>query len=469
MKKALLIATSIFLLFTTPFHANAATVATGSDASADDANTLLSFTEISGYSGDTLNDLFNDSQTRASNESPRLAGTRMSITDGQVVFESVLSYNNMDIDLYTSGVLYKNEKTDNSGIHNNLVFAEMDDVNGVHFVQVKFDKDKSELLIILQLTETEELLSFCIPLTKDNFNDFYVAENNPISGRDLEEKIASLYSVSGNLIGAEKGIKEYEWSSPAYSTDSTPMPRGTYNGWANLFNDLKDGSAKLGDHPDVEADFFKGTGWQDDNAWNLPYMVMSYSMENGPSEYLTQFTLLDVTPQNYKTTDDKYQLALQLKYNSGALVSYDIYTDMLTVLYHNFGLSFDEVYVGIGKLTDNAFFINRTVSRKYLESGNLVKAFVTLYTPADIASSVLEGLSMGTNQPATEIEYFEQTFSNQLARYNGKIMKGIVATTEGNRLTMPGHLINIGGIAKYEPTLGFSWTWAYKFYCSYYI
>lgn len=466
MKKTLFIVLSLFLLLVAPFHINAATTATDSNASVDDTNTLLSVSEISGCSGDTLSDLFSNSQTRASSENPQLTDIRLSIADGQIVLKSILKYNNADIDLYTSGFLYKNKKTDNAGMHNNLVFAEMNDADGIHFVQFKFDKDKSELFIIIQLTKSKELLSFNVPLTTKIFNDFYNIEDNPISGRALEEKIASLYSVSGNLIDAENNVKEYEWTSPICSTKDAPMPKGTYNGWANLFDDLKDGSAKLSDHPDVEADFFKGTGWQNDNAWNFPYMVMSYSATNGPSEYLTQFTLLDVTAQNYQASDDKYQLALQVKYNSGALVSYDVDTDMLSVLYYDFGLSFNDVYAGIGNLTNNAFFINRTVSRKYLESGNLVKAFVTLYPPAEIASSVLEGLSMGTNQPATEVEYFEQNYSDQLARYQGKIMKVIIATTESNRLTMPGHLINIGGTAKYDTTLGFSWIWQYKFICS---
>lgn len=139
---------------------------------------------------------------------------------------------------------------------------------------------------------------------------------------------------------------------------------------------------------------------------------------------------------------------------------------MLTVLYFDFGLSFDHVSVGIGDLTDNAFFINRIVSRKYLEEGNLVKAFITLYPPADSAVSVLEGLSDETNQPATEIRYFPDTLSAQLAKHNGKIIKGIVATSATDRLTLPGHLINIGGDAKYDPTKGFSWMWEYEFSCS---
>lgn len=468
MKKILLAVSSLFLLLAAPFHSNAATAATGSNASID-ANTLLFVNEASGLNGDTLNDLFSSSQTRASSGNPQLTDISLSVEDGLMVFESVLKYNSADIDLSTSGVLYKNEETDNSGIHSNLVFAEMDDTNGIHFVQFKFDKNRSELLIILQFTESKELLSFTIPLTTEDFNVFYNIEDNPISGKELEAKIASLYSISRNLIDTEDNTTVYEWTSPVCSTNSAPMPRGTYNGWAGLFSDLEDGSAKLSNHPDVDADFFKGTGWQHDNAWNLPYMLKSYSTTNGPSEYLTQLTLLDVTAQHYQSTDDKYQLALQFQINSGTLVSYDVYTDMLTVLYYDFGLSLEDVQIGIGKLTDNAFFINRTVSRKYLESGNLVKTFVTLYPPAEIASSVLEGLSMGTNQPATEIQYFEQTFSDQLARYQGEIIKGIVATTESNELTLPGHLINIAGLAKYDPSLGFSFTWQYSFRCFSYI
>lgn len=458
---------SFVLLIATPFSVHA--TATDSNASVNEADTLLSASEISGSSADTLTALFGKSKTRTSRETPQLTDIRLSTTNDQIVFESTLKYTGVEMDLYTSGVLYKNEKTENSGMSNNLVFAEMDDINGLHFVQFKFDKNKSELLIILQFTESKELLSFSIPLTAKTFNDFYNIEENPISGRDLEEKIASLYSASSNLIDAEDNTTEYEWYSSTFITESTntsSLLRGTFNGWADLFSDLEDGSAILSNHPNVEADFFKGTGWQNDNGWNLPYMVMSYSVPNGSGEYLTQFTLLDVTAQNYPVTSDKYKVALQVKYKSGALVSYNEYTDMLSVVYYDFGLSFNEVYVGIGGLTDNAFFIDRTVSRKFLEEGNLVKAFVTLYPPADAVSSIFDGLTMGTNQPATEIEYFEQTYSAQLDKYQGQIIKGIVASTEGKKLTIPGHLINIGGTLIYDTTLGFSWTLAYKFYCS---
>lgn len=465
MKKILFFVCSLLLVFSTSSNV----FATATDPNAElstDAGALFSVDAISGCSGDDLTSLFDETSARAVDGSPQLTDVEISEANGQLVFDAILKYADIDMRLSSSGDIYKNEKTSNSGTYDDLILAEMADIDGIHFVQFRVDKNKPEIFIVLQLTQSKELLSFNIPIEPDVFNNMYDIADNPLSGKDLEEKIAALYSVSHNLIDAESSTTKYHWSSPVCTTQGSPIPKGTFNGWADLFKDLKDGSAKLSDHPNVEADLFKGTGWQDDNAWNIPYMVMSYSKPNGPGQYLTQFTLLDIITQDHRLNNDTYKLALQLQYSSGALVKYDEYTDMLTVLYFDFGLSFDHVSVGIGDLTDNAFFINRIVSRKYLEEGNLVKAFITLYPPADSAVSVLEGLSDETNQPATEIRYFPDTLSAQLAKHNGKIIKGIVATSATDRLTLPGHLINIGGDAKYDPTKGFSWMWEYEFSCS---
>lgn len=465
MKKTLLFACSFLLAFVTSTNV----FATATDTNAvtrTDADTLIAIDDISGCSGNDLNSLFNGTPARTSSSSPQLTDIKISSSNGQITFDSTLKYSDIEIDVSSAGNLYKNEKTSNSGMYDDLILAEMTDINGIHFVQFRVDKNRSEILIVLQLTQSKELLSFNIPIDLNIFDNIYDIADNPLSGKDLEEKIVELYSISHNLIDAKSNSKKYHWASPVCTPQETPAPRGTFNGWAELFRDLKDGSAKLSDHPDVEADFFKGTDWQDDNAWNIPYMVMSYSKPNGPGEYLTQFTLLDIVAQEQRLTNDTYKLVLQLQYNSGALVKYDEHTDILTVMYHDFGLSFDKASVGIGDLTDNAFFIDRTVSRRYLEEGNTVKAFITLYPPADSAISVLEGLSYETNQPATEIHYFPNTYSEQLAKYNGKLVKGIVATTGSNRLTMPGHLINISGTARYDPTKGFSWMLEYEFSCS---
>lgn len=225
MKKINFIVCSFFLLFATSFNAFA--TATDSNASVNTANvnTLLSVDKISGCSGDDLTALFNTNQARSVDNAPQLTDIKLSIADDQIVFTSTLKHSDIDVDLYTTGDLYKNEKTANSGMYENLVFAEMDDVEGIHFVQFKADKDSSEIFVVLQFIDSKELLSFNIPINTNTFNNIYNIKENSLSGRELEKKIASLNSVSRNLIDANKeNIKEYKWSSPECKPEKNKAP-----------------------------------------------------------------------------------------------------------------------------------------------------------------------------------------------------------------------------------------------------
>ena len=84
------------------------------------------------------------------------------------------------------------------------MLAEMNDVDHIHFVQVRFDKERSLLSTVLQSTRDEELFYFETPLEDDTFNELYNLVKNPISEEELEKKILKLYNVSGNLINAER-------------------------------------------------------------------------------------------------------------------------------------------------------------------------------------------------------------------------------------------------------------------------
>lgn len=463
MKKKILIAGTLFFIFSASMNAFASEE--NDNVSMDKGEMVLTIDSANGKCGESLSSLFEDVQLFENSESPSLNNIEFFVSDGRLVFNATLRYSGEDVVLNTSGVLYKNKKTERSGVSDTLILAEMDDTQNFHFAQFRFDKISSALLIVLQDIETKELFSFSIPLSEEELEKIDNIEDSPISGSELDEKIVSLYSISHNLIDAETKTDVYQWQSPEYTPGSFKSPRASYNGWKELLTDLEDGTAKLGDHPNVNADFFKGNEWQYDNAWNLPYTVTAYSYVNGP-EYLTQFSLIDVTAQDYPVTSNKYFLALQFKVNDGVIVSYNPNTDILTLLYSDLGISFNNVKVGIGKLTNNAFFIDRTVSRRYVEEGNLVRAFVSLYPPADDILNVLEGLSWGTNQPATEVEYFESTYNNQMSRYEGKLVRGIVASSEENRLVLSDHLINVGGNLSYDPLSSFSWYWAYSYSCA---
>lgn len=470
MKSVKVILCSMILIFA----CSLSTYAKATDSNATDSNAIeennivLTVDETSGIYGSSLDEIFTGA-SKYSARPPVLSNVSISNSMNEIVFQGTLSCEGRVFSINSTGDLYKNEKTSNSGMHGNIILADMEDTEEVHFVQFRFDRRNSELLIIMQFIESRELLSFTISLNTNIFNNIDALSENIIDDEELENKIVELYSISRNLLDVDERTDVYRLKSSTFNS-YTPMAidEGNYTEWMNFFDDLSDGTVKLNDYPNDMASMFKGHGVSTDNEWNYPYATTSYSYQNGPDAYLTQVSFLDIVMQGYPIHSDKYELALQLKYREGAVVEYDSITDTLTVLYYNFGVRLTDVQVGIGELT-NSFFINRKVSRRYEESGNLVRAFLALYAPADAALGVLEGLSMGTNQSASETEYFEENVDGQMVKYQGKIVKGIVASSEENSLTKPGHMLNVAGTMKPITSGSYTWKMEYVFTAQSYI
>ncbi|AOY76029.1 hypothetical protein [Clostridium formicaceticum] len=147
------------------------------------------------------------------------------------------------------------------------------------------------------------------------------------------------------------------------------------------------------------------------------------------------------------------------------IVSYDSYSDTLSVLYYGFGIEFKNYAVGINGLTDKAIFIDRSVNRAYKASGSIVRAAISVFGPADTIYSVFENLFPYTDQSINNKVYFDSTYNAQYERYDGKIIRGVVATTENNYLSSSGHFINVAGTIRYSTSTGTSWFFGYQYDC----
>lgn len=181
------------------------------------------------------------------------------------------------------------------------------------------------------------------------FETLYESNENPLDGKELEEKIVSLYSVTSNMIDAASKTDETESLSPVYSTNNYVTKNATYNGWIDLIDDLNvHGSVVLSDYDNIDASLFKGYGWQYDKQWgSTPYSFASYSKVNAPGEFLTQFSLVDIITQSNQGVDDFWEASMQANYYDGMVVQYTEYNDTLSVIYYGFGISYNNFQVGI--------------------------------------------------------------------------------------------------------------------------
>lgn len=186
-------------------------------------NAIFSCSQAIGNSARNLDDLFNGELPENSENVPVLSDVSFFHHDDRLTLKASLSYYGAREDFSTSGILYKNEKTKNSGMCENLVLGEMDDFDYWHFVQLRVDKDREAIIIILQDINTMELLQFKIPIDADQFDMFYTLQENSLHESELELKIIELYSVSRNLIGHVPETGSFQYSSPgSYGSSSSP-------------------------------------------------------------------------------------------------------------------------------------------------------------------------------------------------------------------------------------------------------
>lgn len=426
---------------------------------------LLAVDEIIGISASSVDSLFSENQSISREATPKLSSLALAYEDGKLVFRGTLMHNSEVIAFVSSGNLYKNERTDNAAMYGNLILGDMSDFDNIHFVQFRIDKDKSSIIIILQTRDTKQLMQFQVPIDSDLFDVLYYSQKNQLSGTALEEKIIDLYNVVGNLIDKDSSASKSELISSSVPISGIQTMAASYNGWTDLIDDLNtNGSVTLGNYSNIDTSMFKGNGWLHDNKWgSTPYAFVSYSTPNGIGEYLTQFALVDIVTQSYSGTGDKWNASMQAMYNDGMIVRYESYSDTLTVLYYGWGIRFDNFKVGINGLTDDAIFIDRSVNRAYEASGSIVRAAIAVFSPLDTITSVFEYLLPYTDQSINNKVYFDDTYSAQYIRYNGKIIRGVAASTEDNLLSSSGHFVNVGGTIRYDTSTGTSWYFGYGY------
>lgn len=434
------------------------------ESSAAGGTSVLTVDKLSGASASSVESLFGKNLRAVQGASPELSKLKLSYKDNKLVLQGELKSNNKIINFVSSGDMYKNEKTQNSGTYGNLLLGDMSDFDNIHFVQLRIDKDQSSVMIILQNKDTKQLMKFQTSIDNNVFNKLYDSHKNQLSGTALEKKIIALYSVTHNLVNKDTSSKAISSISPSVSTNDVHALGTSYSGWAKLISDLNaSGSVNLSNYSNIDSSFFTYNGLRGETKWGTaPYTFASYGGQNGPDDYLHQFALIDITTHSYATgASGQWFTGMQAMYHDGMITDYNVSSNTLSVVYYGAGLRFNQFEIGVGPLTNKAIFINRTVNSQTETYGNWVSAAIALIDPLSTVTDMFQHLAKHVNQDKNSTLLFEETYQSQYEKNNGEVIQGIEDTTGDDFISKSGEYINVYGIIKYNENT--NWTYGYNF------
>lgn len=448
--------------------------ATASDCLLSIEESILRSSQVNGVSGRTTEELFSYNQERTLSPEYRLSEVALGERNGKLIFQAKLQGESGEVELNSTGILYKNTGTETEKAYENVLLAEMEDSGNIHFVQLRIDKEYKKILLTLQEKDSFTLMYFEIPITDAIFEGFGETVQNELVAEELEEKMRELYIINRNILNrVDDSSSQREMSALESSQDElVEMQTRSYNGWQNLIRDLdRYGRVNLNNYSgSVDTSFFKGGGWHYDDVWGVaPYSFVSYSGSNGASEYMTQFALMDITHENNSSASTDgihgiWNLGICANYISGMTVSYNRYTGILSV-HDRVGIWFDNYRVGMNGLKNKAVFIRRLVEEESSSGSNVVRAAISVFSPFVTLSNVFQNLREHTYQEKSYTQSFDGTYERQYNKYGGKVIRGIMSETLDRRLKYPGHKIGVSGRAIYKLSLGSYVYFGYTYRC----
>jgi hypothetical protein len=393
---------------------------------------------------------------------------------------------NKQINIFSTGNYYRNEKTENAAIFDNQIFGEMDDIENIHFVQLRIDKsitqeyqigklgrntDKALITIVLQTVDLKQLMIFQLPIDENVFDKLYFQKTSvAIDGEELENKVIALSRIDSNLI--DKGTVSISMESndllSGSMDNSNQTKAATYNGWRVLINDLNsNGHAKLSNYAGIDRSIIQGNGWHHFAGWNPGYGFSAYTTTSSATIKYVQFSLFDIIYQGYSygANTNKWVTNLRLSIYGGLSCLYFTETDELYVYYYNKGLHLADVELGINDLSNYAVYINRYVDGLYSTRPNYILAALSIIPPMQSVASWYDYLGANSNQTCGQTITYDQTYATQYNRYSGSVIRGISATTHGTLMDKAGQYIFVQGLISL--TNGSS-QWKYGWRCSCY-
>lgn len=423
-------------------------------ANASESNTAIfsNSERVLGIEANSLDELSTIDSPQNSNV--YINNVKLYATSEQYILEGNMEINNKDIDFKFSGNLYKNVGLENCSTSGDLVLGEFIDNGNYHIAQFKIEKEYSRIVLILQEKNSLKLYQFNLNIDNQIFNEISNSIKNNIQDELLEKKIISLYSVRSNLINKSDAEDSKKFSGSGKMSEGASYAAKDFSGWNKLIKDLNaKGSVKLSNYDNIDASYFKGGGWKHDiKKSGAQYAFSIYSSANGSSEYISQFTLIDVVSHVYDTGSNELfyikNMELYFSFVDGMMVTYNKNTDILKVKFYGMGLSLSNVKLAIGNLPQEGFMISRKVNISGEQSPNVLRAAIGLYDVGEKFVNIFEHLQPYESQKLESVKLFEDTYEAQWNKY-GKIIRAIATDSGANKITKKNHYVYIQGDASY--------------------
>ncbi|WP_353093532.1 hypothetical protein [Tissierella praeacuta] len=281
-------------------------------------------------------------------------------------------------------------------------------------------------------------------------------KENKIMDNELEEVSLNGYK--------ELPLREDELEVKAYvatkdgkektgNTDQISIRTSTrFRDWDTFFSDLeKDGEVKLSDYH-VEKKIFNYSGWE--NLQGDGFEISAYTTRNGPDELLIHIGFMDFVAHETKIYGN-----IQVEIVNGMILSYDKYTDIVSVMNYNWAPQYSNVELGLGKLKNESVFIRRLTSGsmgrrpRYLDAMSAMVHYLS--TPNDIWNA----LNTHETQDYESAFIYVNSYNGQKEKYNNKVVRAISINSGSGYLTMKGEYFLLEGQI-YNHT--YDWRWVYR-------
>lgn len=453
-----IIINSLILTFSSLYTVHAAN-------SDETTKSIMTCDKSIGHSAQSTEELFSSVQTLDASETT-LTDIHLSYKNNDLIFSGTLNHNSKNFYLSTSGQMYKNEKTTNSGEYNNLILTEMKDSNGWHFVRFGLEKGKDYIDIILQNTSNYELLEFMLKIDSALYDLLYDVCKNPISGNELEKKIAELYSINNNLLNDDIA-KTHTNLSGGTNNDKRSLRTSTYNGYLDMINKLKrNKEVSLSSLSDIDIGMFTSKGWHKENNFSsaeTSYNFITCCMPNGPDRYLVQMCL----GYGVRTTESigpgKCEVKLEYHYTDGMLLEYDKTLKKFIVVYYDMGLRFPSMELLISVPKSNAFFTSKLINGYCTNRGNLLPSAIGGWTgtAGQTAIDIINSLGNYSEEPINQNKAYPLTEDGQKAINGNKLIQTIAVSSRNKMIELSNHYLHIEGGIKFSNNVNINFVQKY--------